>query len=216
LLLDCKLLTGRVGESQSCSTSVWEMAKAALLLIDLQLDYFPGGAFPLVDPVAAVEVAAEVLAACRVAGLPVVHVQHIWDDPEAEFMKPGTAGIQVHPSVAPSDSEAVVTKEFPNAFRETDLKGVLEGLGVESLIVAGMMTSMCVDATVRAAVDLGYAVTVAADGCASPELEFDGVEVSGPQVQAAFLAMLADSYATVRPGAEVIASLQSLELDAAG
>jgi nicotinamidase-related amidase len=184
------------------------MANSALLLIDLQLDYFPGGEFPLVEPEAAVEVAARVLAACRAAELPVVHVQHIWDDPAAEFMKPGTPGIEIHPAVAPNESEALVTKEFPNAFRGTELKSVLDGLGVDSLIIAGMMTSMCVDATARAAADLGYSVTVAADGCASPALEFGGVQVSGTQVQAAFLAMLADSYASVVSGAEVIASLK--------
>jgi nicotinamidase-related amidase len=188
------------------------MDTTALLLIDLQLDYFPGGAFPLVEPEAAVQVASAVLAAHRAAGLPVVHVQHVWDDPEAAFMKPGTPGIELHPAVAPAAGEHLVTKEFPNSFRQTNLQDVLSELGTTSLTVAGMMTSMCVDATVRAAADLGYTVSVVGDACAAPAVSFGGVDVPGPQVQTAFLAMLADSYASVVAGAEVIAALQSLSL----
>jgi len=187
------------------------MDTTALLLIDLQLDYFPGGAFPLIEPEAAVGVASAVLAAHRAAGLPVVHVQHVWDDAEAEFMRPGTPGIEIHPAVAPIAGEPLVTKEFPNSFRQTRLREVLEQLGVESLTVAGMMTSMCVDATVRAAADLGYSLTVIGDACAAPAVSFGGVDVAGAQVHAAFLAMLADSYASVVTGADVIAALQALE-----
>jgi nicotinamidase-related amidase len=187
------------------------MDTTALLLIDLQLDYFPGGAHPLVAPEAAVGVASAVLAAHRTAGLPVVHVQHVWDDADAAFMKPGTPGIEIHPSVSPIAGEPLVTKAHPNSFRETTLCEVLDGLGVNSLTVAGMMTSMCVDATVRAAADFGYSVSVVSDGCAAPAVSFGGVNVSGAQVHAAFLAMLADSYANVVSGADVIAAVQALE-----
>jgi nicotinamidase-related amidase len=187
------------------------MDTTALLLIDLQLDYFPGGAFPLVAPDAAVGVASAVLAAHRAAGLPVVHVQHMWDDADAAFMRPGTPGIEFHPSVSPIAGEPLVAKAFPNSFRETTLREVLDGLGVSSLTVAGMMTSMCVDATVRAAADSGYSVTVIGDACAAPAVSFGGVDVSGAQVHAAFLAMLADNYASIVTGADVIAALQELE-----
>jgi nicotinamidase-related amidase len=179
------------------------MAKA-LLLIDLQRDYFRGGEFPLVEPEAAVEVAGRVLAAYRESGHPVVHVQHVWDAPDATFMRPGTPGVEIHPAVAPIAGEPVITKEYPNSFRETDLQNVLKQLDVDSLTVVGMMSSMCVDASVRAGADLGYEITVVSDGCAAPDLEFGGVGVSGAQVHAAFMAALADGYATVVTGAEVV------------
>ena len=76
------------------------MAKA-LLIVDIQRDYFPGGAFPLVQPEAAAEAAGRVLAAFRDKRLDVVHVQHVWDEPEATFMRPGTPGIEIHPLVSP-------------------------------------------------------------------------------------------------------------------
>jgi nicotinamidase-related amidase len=169
----------------------------ALLLIDIQRDYFPGGAHPLVGSDAAADAAAAVLARFRSDDAPVVHVQHLWDAPDAEFMRPGTPGVAHDARVAPDEGEPVVVKEEPNAFLGTDLEQRLRSQSIDELVVAGMMTSMCVDATVRAASDLGFEVTVVGDGCAAPNLAYDGVEVRGEQVHAAFLAALADGYATV-------------------
>lgn len=175
-----------------------------LVLIDLQLDYFPGGRFPLVDPDHAVDVAGEVLEHFRDRGEPIVHIQHVWDAPDAAFMQPGTPGVEIHPRVRPAGSEPVVRKAYPNSFRETELAEVLASLEATDLVVVGMMSSMCVDATVRAAADLGFEVTVVQDGCAAPNLSFGGVDIPGTSVHAAFMAALQDSYATVLDAAELL------------
>src|ERR1700722_18815053 len=94
----------------------------ALLLIDIQRDYFPGGAYPLVGSDAAADAAAELLARFRRDDAPVVHVQHVWDAPEAEYMRPGTPGVKHDARVAPHGAEPVVVKEQPNAFMGTDLE----------------------------------------------------------------------------------------------
>lgn len=174
-----------------------------LLIVDIQNDYFPAGAMPLVGPEQAGEVASSVLKQFRDYGEPVFHIRHVWDDDEATFMRPGTPGVEIHPLVAPAESEPVLEKAFPNSFRETELDELLKSNDVDELVVVGMMTSMCVDATVRAAADLGYQVTVVADACAAPDLEFDGRQVPAADVQAAFLAALADSYATVVKASEL-------------
>ena len=176
-----------------------------LLIIDIQRDYFPGGAFPLVDPEAAAEAASRVLGAFREAGDPVIHMKHVWDEPDAEFMKPGTEGIEIHPAVAPVDGELVLEKESPNSFLGTTLEEELRGRGNDDLVIAGMMSSMCVDATVRAAADLGFSPTVVHDACAAPDLDFKGVEVPGATVHAAFMAALADEYAEVTSAADLLA-----------
>ena len=137
-----------------------------------------------------------------VAGEPVQHVRHVWDDEEATFMRPGTAGIEIHPLLTPLPGEDLLDKNYPNAFRETDLERSLRERGIDELVVVGMMTSMCVDATVRAAADLGFGVQVIADACAAPDLEFGGRTVAGADVHAAFLAALDDSYADVTTSAE--------------
>lgn len=169
----------------------------ALLIVDIQNDYFPGGVFPLVEPERAVKSASRLLDAFRERGEPVVHLQHVWDAPEAEFMRPGTPGVEIHPDVAPLDGEPVLTKDAPNGFLRTPLERELRSRDIDRIVVAGMMTSMCVDATVRAAVDLGFEATVVHDACAAPDLEFGGVSVPAEAVAAAFLAALADSYASV-------------------
>lgn len=168
-----------------------------LLLIDLQNDYFPGGAMPLVASDAAVAQAARALVAARIAGLPVVHVQHLATRPGATFFLPGTPGAEIHAQVAPRAGEAVVTKHFPNSFRETDLADRLAELGVSHLVVAGAMSHMCIDATVRAAADLGHSVTLLADACATRDLTFGGHTVPAQDVHAAFMAALSGLYAQV-------------------
>lgn len=167
-----------------------------LLLIDIQRDYFPGGRHPLVDPDAAADAAARLLAGFRGAGESVVHVQHVWDAPDAAFFSPGTPGVEIDPRVAPVGDERIVVKEHPNAFLGTGLEALLRAADPAEIVVAGMMSSMCVDATVRAASDLGFSVAVAHDGCAAPDLEFAGSTVPGAQVHAAFMAALG-SYARV-------------------
>jgi nicotinamidase-related amidase len=168
-----------------------------LLIIDIQRDYFPGGAYPLVEPEAAARAAEQVLQRFRAEGRPVVHLRHVWDAPDATFMRPGTEGVEIHPLVAPAGGEPVIDKANPNGFLDTDLEERLRAVGADELVVVGMMSSMCVDATVRAAVDLGLQTTVVHDACAAPDLQFDGPDVPGAAVHAAFMAALADGYADV-------------------
>ncbi|MWB99957.1 cysteine hydrolase family protein [Agromyces seonyuensis] len=173
-----------------------------LVIIDIQNDYFPGGAFPLVGTEAAAGAAGGLLAAFRAAGEPVIHVQH-FSGPDDGFFVPGTPGAEINAAVAPVPGEPVVVKHEPNAFLGTDLEARLRALAPVQVVVAGMMTSMCVDATVRAASDLGFALAVAGDACAAPDLTYAGETVPGAQVHAAFLAALDGTYARVAPAAEL-------------
>jgi len=179
------------------------------LIVDIQNDYFASGAFPLPGAEAAADAAAVVLASARRSRLPVIHLRHVWDAPDATFMRPGTAGMEIHPVVAPEEGELVLDKTSPNGFLGTTLHEELVQRGVDDLLIAGMMTSMCVDATARAAADLGFTVTVVHDACAAPDLEFGNLLVSASSVQAAFMAALGDGYAT-------LASASSLAGEGAG
>jgi nicotinamidase-related amidase len=179
------------------------MGRRALVVVDIQNDYFPGGAFPLVGPEEAAAQARLLLDAFRADGGEIVHVQHIWDEPAAAFFRPGTAGVEHHALVAPLEGEPVIQKAHPNSFRETGLEALLREREIDSLVVCGMMTSMCVDATVRAASDLGFDTSVAQDACAAPNLSFGGRDIPAADVHAAFLAALASSYARVAPAAEL-------------
>ena len=179
----------------------------ALVIIDIQNDYFPGGKMELVGSKAAAENAALLLAAFRKAQRPIFHVQHISLAPTATFFLPDTPGMQIHPLVCPQEDETVVQKHFPNSFRETPLLDLLRIRGITSIALAGMMTHMCVDTTTRAAFDLGFACHLAHDACATRDLAHNGKTVEAAQVQTAYMAALGQIFAKVMSTQEMCASL---------
>jgi nicotinamidase-related amidase len=181
--------------------------KTALLLIDIQNDYFPGGNMELEGPAQAADNAGALLAAFRRLGMPVIHIQHLSRHAGATFFLPGTGGADIHPSVAPLDGETVIQKSFPSSFRDTALLAHLKEQQIGKLVIAGMMTHMCVDTTTRAACDLGFAVQLAHDACATRALSFGGVEVAAGDVQVAYIAALDGTFAEVGGTQDIIAGL---------
>jgi len=180
--------------------------KNALLLIDIQKDYFPGGRMELVQPLGAAKKAYELLQCFREHHQYHVHIQHVALSPTATFFLPGTDGTDIHDSVAHFVGEPLVIKHFPNSFRETNLLDLLKGWGVEGMIITGMMTHMCVDATARAAADFGFQVFVAEDACATRALKYGDMVIPAEHVHKAFLAAL-KSYGKVMSTDQVIAHL---------
>jgi nicotinamidase-related amidase len=169
-----------------------------LLIIDIQNDYFPGGAMELAGSPEAGLQAAKLLRAFRQKSRPIIHIQHISTRPGATFFLPDTKGVQIHESVAPMKNETVFQKHFPNSFRDTPLLEHLRRQQITQLVIAGMMTQMCVDSTTRAAADLGFDCRLAHDACATRAQSFRGVTVPAEQVQAAYLAALNGAFARVQ------------------
>ncbi|MFT4046533.1 MAG: cysteine hydrolase family protein [Solimonas sp.] len=174
-------------------------SRTALVLVDIQNDYFSDGRWPLSGAEAAARNAALALDAAREAADVVIHVRH--EAPAAApFFVAGSHGAAIHPAVAPRSGETVIVKRFPNAFRGTGLQAVLQAQGIARIVLAGSMSHMCIDATARAATDLGYAVTVLHDACATRDLTFAATTVPAAQVQAVCMAAL------VFLGADVIST----------
>lgn len=180
----------------------------ALLLIDIQNDYFPDGAMELVGSPQAGAQARKLLHAYREKSLPIIHIQHIATRQGATFFLPNTAGAEIHECVAPRPGETVFQKNYPNSFRQTPLLEHLRKLEVTRLFIAGMMTQMCIDSTTRAAADLGFQCFVAHDACATKALSFGGSTVSAENVQTAFLAGLNGLFAQILPVDEICANLE--------
>jgi nicotinamidase-related amidase len=179
----------------------------ALLLIDIQNDYFPGGAMELVAPEKAAAQAARLIEAFRRKSLPIFHIQHLAKRPGATFFLPNTAGASIHESVSPLAGEPIIAKNFPNSFRGTGLLEALRASNATNLVIAGMMTHLCVDTTVRAAADLEFSCSLAHDACATKDLSFNTGHVDAGAVQLAYLAALNGSFASVLPTAELCSSL---------
>lgn len=169
----------------------------ALLLIDIQNDYFPNGRMQLEKSTEASLKAQEALQAYRSRGLPIIHVQHISTRPDAVHFLPCTKGAEFHPNTQPAKNEIIVKKHYPNAFKDTSLLNHLTKHKINHVIVTGMMTHMCIDATVRAAYDLGFGCTVLHDACATKNLEFNNMIIPAQSVHNAFIAALQGLYANI-------------------
>lgn len=171
------------------------MSKQALIVVDIQNDYFPGGKWPLSGIDAAADNAASIIAAARSAGDLVVHIRHESTRDDAPFFTPGSEGAQLHPKVLNLPDERVILKHHVNSFLETDLATVLKQHAIEDLVIVGSMSHVCIDAITRAAADFGYKATVIHDACASRDVEFNGLTVPAAHVHAAFMYALGYGYA---------------------
>jgi len=169
----------------------------ALLIIDIQNDYFENGSAELVGSAEASANAQQILEKFRNENRPVIHIQHIANRPNATYFLPGTSGTEIHKNVTPKSDEKIIIKHFPNSFRETGLLAYLRSNTITDLAICGMMTHMCVDATTRAAKDYGLNCVVIGDACATKDLELSGNKVEAADVQSAFLSALNHFYATV-------------------
>ncbi|MBL1276667.1 MAG: cysteine hydrolase [Ectothiorhodospiraceae bacterium] len=166
------------------------MENTALIIIDIQNDYFPGGAMALEQPEQAAQIAARLLSEFRERELPVIHIQQENINPDLAFMLPGSDGQKIHKSVEPLATEPCFIKHYPNAFWQTELEAYLHEKGIKHIVIAGMMTHMCVSATTRSAMERGFTVTIIQDACATLSLSLDGVEIPAETVQRTALAEL--------------------------
>lgn len=171
--------------------------KTALVISEIQNDYFSQGRAPLEKSQEILQRIIPILRTAREKKYPIVHLQHQETSPNAYHFLPCTRGVQFHPTVLPERGEIVIKKHYANGFKDTLLLPTLKKLGVQHLVFVGMKLQGAIDATVRAAYDLDYFCTVIYDACAAEAIEFNQTVVNAAQVQAAFLSALRPHYANV-------------------
>jgi nicotinamidase-related amidase len=166
-----------------------------LLIIDAQREY-TDGLLPLPGVGAAVEALAVLLEKARKAGAPIVHVRH---QSKGKAFNPSSTGFEIVSQLTPRAGETIIDKGLPNGFAGTDLAKHLSASGRKNLIVGGFMTHMCVSATVRAATDLGYMSTIAADTVATRDLPdaTGGATIGAAEINRITLAALSDRFAWI-------------------
>lgn len=175
---------------------------SGLILVDIQHEYFPGGRMELTGIRESSANARELLALFRDRGWPTFHVQHLSQQADAPLFTPDTPYAEIHESVKPLPGERVVQKHFPNSFHQTPLLEALKASGVDHAVIVGAMSHMCIDATTRAAYDLGLRCTLIHDACATRGLEFQGKKVKADEVHTSFMAALGWWYATLTSTAD--------------
>jgi nicotinamidase-related amidase len=183
--------------------------KTALLIIDIQQDYFPGGRMELVGINEACSKAKELLFLFREKQWLTFHIQHKAIRRGATFFLPNTDGIEIHDKVRPLPEDVVIVKQYPNAFRETRLLDELKKSGVAEVVVCGAMSHLCIDATTRAAADFGFDCIVVHDACATKNLEFVGKIIPAAEVHGSFMAALGTVYAKTLSLKEFLSSINS-------
>ncbi len=176
----------------------------ALVIIDMQNDYFDGGNMELKGAHEAALNAKKLLEFYRNGNKPIYHIQHFSVYAGAAFFVPDTPGVEINSLLTPLESETVIKKHFPNSFRETNLLEELQSKNINHLTICGAMSHLCVDATTRAAFDLGFKCTVVTDACATRDLEFEGTIIPADSVHGAFMAALYPVYAQLRQADEII------------
>ncbi len=170
----------------------------ALIIIDVQNDYFEGGACELVNPIQTSLNIKKLLEQFREKSLPIIHIQHFSIREGATFFVPDSFGVQIHENVKPKKDEIIIEKNYPNSFLETELEEVLDRLNIKELVLCGMMSHMCVDSTVRAAFDKGYKCEVIYDACTTKDLSINGEIVKAKDVHNSFMAGLNYLFAEVK------------------
>lgn len=173
----------------------------ALIIVDVQNDYFPNGKCELYQAQSALNTVWELLKYFRGKELPVYYIQHV-SAKDAAFFVPDTQGVNIHEGIKPLDTEKVIIKHYPNSFFETALQDELKKTGVTDVVICGMMTHMCIDTTVRAAKDFGYNVTLISDACATKDLKWNGENIPADVVQNVYMASLHGKFANVITGEE--------------
>lgn len=181
---------------------------SGLILVDIQNDYFPGGNMELVRMNEASTNAKDLLSLFRKNQWPTFHIQHIAEHEGATFFLPNTEGNKLHENIKPLPQETIIQKKFPNSFRETKLQKELKKAEVEQVVICGAMSHMCIDATTRAAADLGYSCVVVHDACATRHLEFGNIKISAEKVHGSFMAALGSAYATILSFKEFLSTIK--------
>jgi nicotinamidase-related amidase len=174
-----------------------ELKVDAVVTIDIQADYFPGGAFPLFGAKRALKKARIVLNRAREAGIPIFHIKHEGQSPQARFLREGSPGTELHPGLGILAGEAVIVKHEPDSFLGTELEARIRAIGAKKVLWMGSMSWMCVDTTVRAAKALGLDNLLVEDACAAGWMLKGGLPVFPWTSHRAFMAALGYHHARV-------------------
>lgn len=154
------------------------MSQPALIVIDIQNDYFPSGAYPLHDTDAVLARTLTAVEQAQAQGVPIVLVQHVARGP-SPFFNADTEGVQIHPALRAAVPDApVVVKGHADSFLNTTLQYTLAALGVDTLWLAGMMTHNCVTHTALSPQAQGYAVRVVEDLCTTVDPMIHAIALS--------------------------------------
>lgn len=161
--------------------------KRALLVIDVQNEYFAGGALPITYPTNHLSNILEVMDAARAAGITTVLIRHHQPDPDSPLFCKGTKNWELHPEVASRPHDLLLDKTLPGSFTATNLESYLRDQGIDTVTIAGYMTQICCDTTAREAMHRGFKVEFLSDATGTLDLENSAGSIRAAELQKAIL-----------------------------
>ncbi|MBU8911726.1 MAG: cysteine hydrolase [Desulfobacterales bacterium] len=176
--------------------------KKALIVIDLQNDYFVGGNMELVNIDTTLKKANKLIQYARKQRYKIFIIQHFAKE-GASFFAPKTEGVEINKDLD-IQSGTIISKNYPNSFRETKLHEELQANNIDSIIVCGAMSHMCIDTTVRAGFDLGYKIELVNDACATKDLQFKDEIIKAKDVHNSFMSALGSAFCEVKDTNEIL------------
>ena len=181
-------------------------AKRALLVIDVQNEYFTGK-LPITHPVGSLDQILRAMDAARLGGVPVVAIQHAAPQPDSSVFRRGSREWELHPEIAARPHDVLIHKSLPGSFTGTELEAWLRRHDVTKVAIAGYMTQMCCDTTARQAMHLGFEVEFLADATGTLAFKNAAGEVSAPDLHRAILVTQQARFSQVMTAGEWIAKL---------
>lgn len=166
--------------------NVTENPKRALLVIDVQNEYFTGK-LPVSYPAGSLANVLRAMDAARARGVPVVAIQHASPQADAAVFRKGSKEWELHAEVASRPHDVLIHKSLPGSFTGTNLERWLRERGVGTVVIAGYMTQMCCDTTARQAVHLGFSAEFLADATGTLAVTNTAGTVTGEELHRAIL-----------------------------
>ena len=163
-----------------------EKPKRALLVLDVQNEYFTGK-LPITYPHGSLTNVLSAMDACRNHGLPVIVIQHTSPQPDAAVFRKGSKEWELHAEVARREHDVLIHKSLPGSFTGTELEHWLRQRGVDTVVISGHMTQMCCDTTARQAMHLGFGVEFLSDATGTLAIKNDAGEISDEELHRAIL-----------------------------
>ena len=155
------------------------MSNRALVVIDIQRDYFEGGKFVLFNTAPVLENILAAIKHAQAQQIPVILVQHVAQGP-APFFNADTSGVEIHPDILTLAADApIVIKAFSDSFEKTELQALLAAQSIDELLICGMMTQNCVTHTAISKAAEQYKVSILADCCTTSDAMTHNIALQG-------------------------------------
>jgi nicotinamidase-related amidase len=181
--------------------------KRALLVIDVQNEYFPGGLLPVSYPQGSMENILNVIETAQLNGVMVIVIQHTAPQPGSKTFVKDSWGWTLHDSIKNNGYDYLIEKNLPGSFTGTNLEDILKENGIDTVAISGYMTQMCCDTTARQAFHLGYSVEFLSDATGTLDISNYAGKVTAEELHRSILVTQAMRFSKVLSTDDWIKSL---------